>query len=46
MRFPMGVFMALGKPAEKLDKLKELFKQLNLTPEQKDKLLPILRAKL
>lgn len=31
-------------PAEKLDKLEALSKQLNLTPEQKEKLLPILRA--
>ena len=31
-------------PAEKLDKLEALSKQLNLTPDQKEKLLPILRA--
>lgn len=31
-------------PAEKLDKLEALSKQLNLTPDQKGKLLPILRA--
>ena len=30
--------------AEKLDKLEALSKQLNLTPDQKEKLLPILRA--
>jgi periplasmic protein CpxP/Spy len=30
--------------AEKLDKLEALSKQLNLTPDQKGKLLPILRA--
>jgi len=29
---------------QKLDKLEELSKQLNLTPEQKAKLLPILKA--
>ena len=32
------------RPAEKLDKLEALSKQLNLTPDQKEKLLPILRA--
>jgi len=31
-------------PAEKLDKLEALSKQLNLTPDQKEKLLPILKA--
>ena len=31
-------------PAEKLDKLEALSKQLKLTPDQKEKLLPILKA--
>jgi hypothetical protein len=35
---------ATPTPAEKLDKLEALSKQLNLTPDQKEKLLPILRA--
>ena len=32
-----------GTAAERLDKLEELSKQLNLTPEQKRKLIPILK---
>ena len=35
---------ATPTPAEKLDKLEALSKQLNLTPDQKEKLLPILKA--
>ena len=35
---------ATATPAEKLDKLEALSKQLNLTPDQKEKLLPILKA--
>ena len=35
---------ATPTPAEKLDKLEALSKQLNLTPDQKERLLPILKA--
>ena len=51
----LGMFLVAMAPAQtlaqqaaakeqKLDKLEELSKQLNLTPEQKAKLLPILKA--
>ena len=35
---------ATPTPAQKLDKLEALSKQLNLTPDQKEKLFPILKA--
>ena len=35
---------ATSTPAQKLDKLEALSKQLNLTPDQKEKLFPILKA--
>jgi len=51
----LGMFLVAMAPAQtlaqqaaakeqKLDRLEELSKQLNLTPEQKAKLLPILKA--
>jgi hypothetical protein len=39
-----GRAQAAGSDAQKLNKLEALSKQLNLTPEQKVKLFPILKA--